>query len=69
MIKTVSCLLGRDQLARKSFWFRRSLRDGLSQGFDRQFYRGPSSAGGLRAGGRDRCRDAADRCKARAIVG
>ena len=52
----------RDQLAWKSFRFRRSLRDGLPEGFDRQLYRGPSIARGLRAGGRHRCRAAADRC-------
>ena len=37
----------RDQLARKPLRFRRSLRDGLSEGPDRQLYRGPSVAGGL----------------------
>ena len=62
------CRHRRDKLARKSFRFRRSLRDGLSEGFDRHLYRGPSIVGGFCAGGRDRCRDATDRCKARAIV-
>ncbi|MGY4292731.1 ACS family tartrate transporter-like MFS transporter [Bradyrhizobium sp. i1.4.4] len=58
----------RDQLAWKSFRFRRSLRNGLSEGFNRQFYRRSSVAGGLRAGGRSRCRAATHRCKARASV-
>jgi hypothetical protein len=52
----------RNQLAWESLRFRRSLCDGLPEGFDRQLYRGPSIARGLRAGGRHRCRAAADRC-------
>jgi MFS family permease len=59
----------RDQFAWESLRFRRSLRHGLPEGSDRQFYRWPSGAGGFCAGGRRRRRHAANRCQARAIVG
>ena len=49
------CRDRRDQLARQSVRFRRSLRDGLSEGYDRQLYGGLTAARRLR-GDRRGCR-------------